>query len=78
MRGVCVAAMVPSLTAVDAAGVPLAPGLLYGDERGRDESRRGATLAGMGSLGRRWCRRGARAPTASGPRRRWPTYALAG
>jgi xylulokinase len=33
--GVSVAAMVPSLTAVDGAGVPLTPGLLYGDERGR-------------------------------------------
>lgn len=33
--GVSVAAMVPSLTAVDADGSPCAPGLLYGDERGR-------------------------------------------
>jgi xylulokinase len=33
--GVSVAAMVPSLTAVDANGNPCAPGLLYGDERGR-------------------------------------------
>jgi xylulokinase len=33
--GVSVAAMVPSLTAVDGAGVPITPGLLYGDERGR-------------------------------------------
>ena len=32
--GVAVAAMVPSLTAVDGAGNPCAPGLLYGDERG--------------------------------------------
>jgi xylulokinase len=32
--GVSVAAMVPSLTAVDAAGTPVTPGLLYGDERG--------------------------------------------
>jgi xylulokinase len=31
---VSVAAMVPSLTAVDDDGVPCAPGLLYGDERG--------------------------------------------
>ena len=31
---VSVAAMVPSLTAVDADGVPCTPGLLYGDERG--------------------------------------------
>jgi len=35
VRGVSVAAMVPSLTAVAADGVPLGPGLLYGDERGR-------------------------------------------
>jgi len=33
-RAVSVAAMVPSLTAVDGAGNPLTPGLLYGDERG--------------------------------------------
>jgi xylulokinase len=33
-RAVSVAAMVPSLTAVGADGVPCAPGLLYGDERG--------------------------------------------
>jgi xylulokinase len=33
-RAVSVAAMVPSLTAVDAEGVPCTPGLLYGDERG--------------------------------------------
>src|SRR4051812_44231859 len=32
--GVAVAAMVPSLTAVDDSGIPCAPGLLYGDERG--------------------------------------------
>ena len=35
LRGVSVAAMVPSLTAVDDDGEPLLPGLLYGDERGR-------------------------------------------
>lgn len=34
IRGVSVAAMVPSLTAVDDGGVPIQPGLLYGDERG--------------------------------------------
>jgi xylulokinase len=34
VRGVSVAAMVPSLTAVDAGGIPIQPGLLYGDERG--------------------------------------------
>jgi xylulokinase len=37
-RGVSVAAMVPSLTAVDDAGVPCAPGLLYGDERGHSDA----------------------------------------
>src|SRR3954465_11095236 len=35
VRGVSVAAMVPSLTAVDEQGTPVSPGLLYGDERGR-------------------------------------------
>jgi len=33
-RGICVAGMVPSLAAVDARGVPITPGLLYGDTRG--------------------------------------------
>jgi xylulokinase len=37
-RGISVAAMVPSLTAVDDEGVPCAPGLLYGDERGHTDS----------------------------------------
>jgi xylulokinase len=32
---VAVSAMVPSLTAVDADGIPITPGLLYGDGRGR-------------------------------------------
>ncbi len=36
--GISVAAMVPSLTAVDDKGVPCAPGLLYGDERGHTGS----------------------------------------
>jgi xylulokinase len=36
VAGVCVASMVPSLTAVDRRGIPRAPGLLYGDARGRD------------------------------------------
>ena len=38
-RAVSVAAMVPSLTAVDEAGKPLTPGLLYGDERGHQAER---------------------------------------
>ena len=36
-RAVAVASMTPSLTAVDRRGRPLAPGLLYGDARGRGE-----------------------------------------
>jgi sugar (pentulose or hexulose) kinase len=35
IRAVNVASMVPSLTAVDAGGVPVGPGVLYGDGRGR-------------------------------------------
>lgn len=34
-QAACVAAMVPSLTAVDRGGVPFGPGLLYGDARGQ-------------------------------------------
>lgn len=39
-RAVSVAAMVPSLTAVDDAGIPCTPGLLYGDERGHQKVRK--------------------------------------
>jgi len=35
LAGVAVASMVPSLTAVSSRGVPLLPGLLYGDREGR-------------------------------------------
>lgn len=35
IKGVGIAAMVPSMTAVDRRGRPLTPGLLYGDARGR-------------------------------------------
>jgi len=53
-RGVSVAAMVPSLTAVDDAGVPCAPGLLYGDERGHAD--RDGAIAEAGELAQfmRW------------------------
>lgn len=37
MAGVCVAGMVPSMTAVGSRGNPCAPGLLYGDRRGMDK-----------------------------------------
>jgi xylulokinase len=36
VAGVAVASMVPSLTAVSAKGMPLLPGLLYGDREGRN------------------------------------------
>jgi xylulokinase len=39
--GIAIVSMVPSMTAVDDAGVPITPGLLYGDHRGqagRDEA----------------------------------------
>src|SRR5690242_15718286 len=38
-RAVSDAAMVPSLTAVDDGGVPVTPGLLYGDVRGLQEQK---------------------------------------
>jgi xylulokinase len=47
-RAVSVAAMVPSLTAVDDDGVPCTPGLLYGDERGH--STRKTSIAEAGEL----------------------------
>ena len=73
--GVSVAAMVPSLTAVDADGVPLVPGLLYGDERGRgardsvagNPAESGELLAFLD-----WCAR--EAPSAAGF---WPAQAVA-
>ncbi len=72
VRGVCVSAMVPSLTAVDAAGTPLLPGLLYGDERGRDTSD-GGPATGMEFGGFvRWAT--AEAPDAAGL---WPAQAVA-
>jgi xylulokinase len=75
IRGVSVAAMVPSLTAVDADGRPLLPGLLYGDERGRAPitGTRGSP-AETGELRNfaRWAV--AHAPDAAGL---WPAQAVA-
>jgi xylulokinase len=48
LAAVSVAAMVPSLTAVDDAGVPCTPGLLYGDERGHSD--RETAIAEAGEL----------------------------
>ena len=73
-RAVAVSAMVPSLTAVDRDGVPLTPGLLYGDSRGRVA----APTPGMGfMIGEaaeflRWTAR--EAPDAAGY---WPAPAVA-
>jgi xylulokinase len=49
-RAISVAAMVPSLTAVDGDGVPRMPGLLYGDERGRGGTPKGAMPTESGEL----------------------------
>ncbi len=72
VRGVNVAAMVPSLGAVDAKGRALTPGLLYGDERGR--TGRGADPAASGELVEflRWL--AVEAPDAAGF---WPAQAVA-
>ena len=74
VAGVDVAAMVPSLCAVDEAGHPVSPGLLYGDSRGRRRDQ--LRWRGGGRDG--WLPRlAAPAPSAtrrgSGRPRRWPT-----
>lgn len=75
---VAVVAMVPSLTAVDAEGVPRTPGLLYGDARGRPEGDAGPS-DGREALGfLRW--QVAQYPEAFGywPAQAVANYALAG
>ena len=79
-RAVAVAAMVPSLTAVDAAGRPVTPGLLYGDVRGRAPGADNQLLPALGEAAEflRWT--AAEAPGAAGY---WAApavanYALAG
>ena len=71
--------MVPSLAAVDADGVPISPGLLYGDDRGRTGEQPSATEgpstddASGGFLGfLRWL-----AQTAPGAHGYWPAQAVA-
>jgi xylulokinase len=70
--GVSVAAMVPSLTAVDAAGVPVAPGLLYGDERGHTGARGNPAESGELAAFLRWL--AGEHPDAAGF---WPAQTLA-
>lgn len=48
VAGVCVASMVPSMTAVGPRGMPCAPGLLYGDARGRSYLQGGVPPAASG------------------------------
>jgi xylulokinase len=50
VKGVSVAAMVPSLTAVDRRGIPRTPGLLYGDARGRTPEAGAGNPAETGEL----------------------------
>ncbi len=73
-RAVAVAAMVPSLTAVDAAGWPVTPGLLYGDDRGRAPGADNQLLPALGEAAEflRWT--AAEAPGAAGY---WPAPAVA-
>ena len=74
LAGVAVASMVPSLTAVSRRGVPLLPGLLYGDREGRVAGDVPAPPGTMpdaeGFL--RWAKR--EAPDARGY---WPCQAVA-
>lgn len=76
-RAVSVAAMVPSLTAVNRRGVPITPGLLYGDARGHRASCGVGSEDGMPESGElvaflRWT--AAHAPDACGF---WPAQAVA-
>ena len=71
-RGVSVAAMVPSLCAVDAQGVPCSPGLLYGDERGYTGSKGNPAESGELAQLLRWT--ASEFPSASGY---WPAQAVA-
>ena len=74
VRAVAVSAMVPSMTAVDAAGRPLTPGLLYGDGRGRVPGADNQPLPALGEAAEflRWT--AAQAPGAGGY---WPAPAVA-
>ncbi|OBK51803.1 FGGY-family carbohydrate kinase [Mycobacterium sp. 1081908.1] len=73
VRAVAVSAMVKSLTAVDAAGAPLTPGLLYGDARGRVPGSDDKPLPALGEAAEflRWT--AAQAPGAAGY---WPAPAV--
>jgi xylulokinase len=72
VRGVCVAAMVPSACAVDHVGTALAPALLYGDERGRAEA--GKSPIDSGEFAGFVADLASRLPAAAGF---WPAQAVA-
>jgi xylulokinase len=72
VRAVAVSAMVPSLTAVDAGGNVVTPGLLYGDERGRVAGNQPLPALGEAAEFLRWT--AAEAPGAAGY---WPAPAVA-
>jgi xylulokinase len=74
---IAVSAMVPSMTAVDADGRPMTPGLLYGDGRGRAPGPNNTATDGPFPVGEaaefvRWT--ATRAPDAAGY---WPAPAVA-
>ncbi len=71
-RAVSVAAMVPSLTAVDRRGIPRTPGLLYGDARGRTVSKGSPAESGELVAFLRWSSKAY--PEAHGF---WPAQAVA-
>ncbi|MGA7049684.1 MAG: FGGY-family carbohydrate kinase [Mycobacterium sp.] len=72
-HAVAVSAMVPSLTAVDSAGRPITPGLLYGDARGRVPGAPAQPIPAMGEAAEflRWT--ATEAPDAAGY---WPASAV--
>lgn len=74
VAAVAVAAMVPTMTAVDDAGTPLTPGLLYGDGRGRTPGTDSQPLPALGEAAEflRWT--AGQAPEAAGY---WPAPAVA-
>ncbi len=77
LAGVAVASMVPSMTAVGRQGVPLLPGLLYGDREGRPQDADEDALLPLGAMPDaegflRWA--AAEAPDARGY---WPCQAVA-
>jgi xylulokinase len=72
VKAVNVAAMVPSLCAVDRRGRPITPGLLYGDARGGAVSGKSPAESGEVVSFLRWC--AAEAPEAAGF---WPAQAVA-